>query len=79
MKLFNDKALEVAKTNVSNLYAKLANTAPTEQWTLDDIRSLMFYLEDYKDELESIQYERKMKKLKEARQNKIIRAIYEGE
>lgn len=61
MKMFNDEGIKNAKENVRNLIAKLARTTPSDELTLRDIESIIFYLSDYKDELRSMEYDKKRK------------------
>lgn len=58
---YTDKALETTREEMAKLYMKLAETKPTDQWTLDDIRSLMTYLMLFDSECSSEQYRRKRK------------------
>lgn len=54
MNNFSNKAIKTAEQKTLALYQKLAETKPTEQWPLDEISSLMWYLKDYMDELNSL-------------------------
>jgi hypothetical protein len=36
---------------------------PSEDFTRDEIRSTMFYLEDYFEELKSLEYDRKLRRM----------------
>jgi len=56
---YTDKALETAREEMAKLYRKLAETKPTDEWTRDDIRSLMTYLTLFDSECRSEQYRRK--------------------
>lgn len=52
MLFFTNEARKNAKEEISKLYVKLAETTPTDEWRLQDIESVMFYLREMKDELE---------------------------
>ena len=54
MRMFTDEAIKTAEEKVLKLYQKLAVTKPTDQWPLQEISSLMYYLADYMDELRYI-------------------------
>ena len=69
MRLYSNEAIETADENVKKLFVKLGNYAPDEKLDRDDIRNLMFILEDYQIELHRIKRERE----KQARQNKKTR------
>lgn len=58
MKTFTDKALVTAREEMQRLYVKLASTKPTDEWTRDDIRSLMTYLTLFDGECRYEQYKR---------------------
>ena len=66
MVLFSDKALVTAREEMQKLYAKLASTKPTDEWTRDDIRGLMTYLTLFDSECRHEQY-RRAKEARKAR------------
>ena len=47
----NNEARQTARDEINRVYAKLANTKPTDQLTLEDISSIMYYLRTMEDEL----------------------------
>jgi hypothetical protein len=51
MMFYTKEAKETAVKEISRLYVKLAETSPTDQWHLQDIESVMFYLQTMKEEL----------------------------
>lgn len=58
MRFFTDDAITETKEIASRLYAKLAAYRPDDKLGRDDIRSLMFIVNDYNYELAHIQHER---------------------
>ena len=69
---YSKQARETASNQISKLYKKLAETTPTDQWPLQDIESLMYYLHTLKDAVESEQHEldRKYRDAKRKQSNK---------
>lgn len=63
MKHFTNEAIKTAKERTFKLIIKLGSMHPDDNLTKEDIDSIMFYLRDYNDELESLEYSRKLKKL----------------
>ena len=73
MKIYYSKeARETASNQINRLYKKLAKTTPTDQWPLQDIESLMYYLRTLKDAVEGEQREldRKYRDIKRKQSNK---------
>lgn len=64
MALFSDNGLKTMREKMAKLYRKLAETKPTDEWTLDDIGGLMTYLTLFDNECRYEQYRRE----KEARE-----------
>ena len=60
MKHFTNEAIETAKARSQELLIKLGSLRPTDELTLEDIRGISFYLSDYIDELQSLEYRRKL-------------------
>ena len=61
MKLFTNEALFTADKRTLELYHKLASLKPTDEFTLDDIEAIMFYIRDYRGELKA-EYRRRSEK-----------------
>ena len=53
MLYYSNKARKTARENIADLIIKLANTKPTDQFTLQDIQSTISYLRNMDDELKS--------------------------
>lgn len=51
MLFYSNDARETAKKEIGRLYAKLGSTKPTDTLTLEDIRSILFYLRTMESEL----------------------------
>ena len=49
MKMYTDEALKKIQENAAMLYAKLASTKPTDEFTRDDIRSAMYYIKAFQN------------------------------
>lgn len=49
----NNEARETARNEINRVYVKLANTVPTDQLNLDDIRSIMYYLRKMENALKT--------------------------
>ena len=45
MVLYTDKALGTMQAEIARLRVKLAETKPTDEWPLDEIRGLAYYLD----------------------------------
>ena len=59
MKNFSDKGITTAKERLSQLIVKLGSLRPdTDTLTRREIESLLFYTEDYLDELKSMEHKR---------------------
>ena len=43
--ILTNKGIENARERIAELYVKLGSTTPNDEWTMDDIRGLMFCLE----------------------------------
>lgn len=54
MRYWTNSAVETARSEADRLYKKLANYAPDEKLSRDDIGQLLFVLRHYDSELESI-------------------------
>lgn len=54
MRLWTNSAIHTAMSEEDRIYKKLANYAPDEKLSRDDIGLLLFILRHYGDELESI-------------------------
>ena len=67
MILYTDKALETAINGASKSIIKLAETKPTDDFTSEDIRNAMYYIEQFKNECLSEKHRRERNKLKERR------------
>ena len=63
MKNFTDDAIKTAKERTQKLIVKFGSMKPSEDFTRDEIRSTMFYLEDYFEELKSLEYDRKLRRM----------------
>lgn len=48
---YTNKARQTARENIAGLIVKLANTKPTDQFTLQDIESVIMYLKNMDGEL----------------------------
>lgn len=60
----SNEVREAELKNISRLYVKLAGTKPSEDLTLDDIRSIMYYLRKMEDEVNTeIREEMKRKQI----------------
>ena len=62
----SNEARQTAKEEISRVYLKLANTRPNDDLTLDDIRSIMYYLQKMNNELSSEIRREKMKSKRNA-------------
>ena len=54
MRYWTNKAIETSRGEANNLYVKLANYAPDEKLSRDDVGQLLFILRHYDSELETI-------------------------
>ena len=61
MLYYTQKARKTARDNIAELIVKLANTKPTDQFTLQDIRSTISYLKNMD---EALKWEIKMEGMK---------------
>lgn len=64
MKMYSDEALKTIQTNTANLYAKLASTKPNDDWSRDDIRSMMYYIKSFQDMARTEETRRKIANLR---------------
>ena len=53
---YSKEARDNATEKINKLYVKLAETSPTDQWTLQDIESVMYYLRTLKVAIASEQH-----------------------
>lgn len=67
MILYTDKGLETAISGCSKTIIKLAETKPTDDFTSDDIRNAMYYIEQFKNECLYEKHRRERNRLKERR------------
>lgn len=77
MRLWCDEVIEEAKAKKNEMYAKLCSYVPDEKLDRDDIRNLMFILNQYGNELRIIQTERKIA-LSKARRSEQKKAMKGG-
>ena len=59
MRHFSINAIITAMGDEERLYKKLASYAPDDKLNRDDVRTLLFILEQYRGELESLACDRK--------------------
>ena len=49
MKTYTDNALKTMQEKISELYIKMAEMKPTDDFSRDDIRAIMYYLKAFQN------------------------------